>query len=298
MPTSFVKTMADKHNMSVADAEKKWQEAKDAAATQGQKDNYAYVTQVFKNLIGEKTASVKSAFLTTDDLREAAQRAYANSFLQLADLLTDVPQIHDLMLRSSNSCPSMKNILVEGKGSFHMANLKVRADGQDFSIEADWADDVGHLIKSLVSFIAEKQLEFTAASQRIKALKTEPSKPEAVKAFSKQVVKAYPSGKDLKPEQLIPALMADLSKLAGIHFQHVKLPKAKMQSALAFTNPGQGKQVIRILEELDFSTTNNTMTSYVGGARIEVNGKHTVVNYCSLSGTLVISSSLDLTAVR
>lgn len=57
MPSAYVKKMADKHGISVKEAEDKWDEAKQAAEKQGQGDNYAYTTQIFKNMMGEKSTA-------------------------------------------------------------------------------------------------------------------------------------------------------------------------------------------------------------------------------------------------
>lgn len=54
MPTPFVAKLAKKHGMSIKDAEGKWDSAKKAAEKQGQGENYAYITDVFKNMMGEK----------------------------------------------------------------------------------------------------------------------------------------------------------------------------------------------------------------------------------------------------
>lgn len=59
MPTSYVEKLAKKHGMSVDQAESKWNDAKKAAKEQDQGDNFAYVTQIFKSMMGE-TAQINS----------------------------------------------------------------------------------------------------------------------------------------------------------------------------------------------------------------------------------------------
>lgn len=59
MPTPYVKKMADKHNMSVEDAEKLWDKAKKQATDQGHKEDFDYITSIFKKMIGEDI-SIKS----------------------------------------------------------------------------------------------------------------------------------------------------------------------------------------------------------------------------------------------
>ena len=54
MPSGYVKKLADKKGVSIDKAEERWDNANKAAEQQGQGDNYAYVTQVFKSMMGEK----------------------------------------------------------------------------------------------------------------------------------------------------------------------------------------------------------------------------------------------------
>lgn len=53
MPTPFVKKMAKKHNMSVSKSEKLWGKAKAAAKKQKQDNNFAMITSIYKNMLGE-----------------------------------------------------------------------------------------------------------------------------------------------------------------------------------------------------------------------------------------------------
>lgn len=53
MPQAFVKKIASKHHVSISTAEKKWEKAKKLAKDQGQENNYAYITGIFKHLMGE-----------------------------------------------------------------------------------------------------------------------------------------------------------------------------------------------------------------------------------------------------
>lgn len=59
MPQAFVQKLAKQHHMSVAEAEKKWNAAKEDAAKEGKAENYAYITQIFKSRMGE-TSSIRS----------------------------------------------------------------------------------------------------------------------------------------------------------------------------------------------------------------------------------------------
>jgi hypothetical protein len=53
MPTTYVKKLASKHGVSTRKAEQKWAEAKKAAAKEGEGENYAYVTSIFKKMMHE-----------------------------------------------------------------------------------------------------------------------------------------------------------------------------------------------------------------------------------------------------
>ncbi len=54
MPTEYVKKLAKEHGMSVEAAEKKWDEAKKKASEEGTShEYYAYVTTIFKSMMGE-----------------------------------------------------------------------------------------------------------------------------------------------------------------------------------------------------------------------------------------------------
>lgn len=53
MPTAFVKKMAHKHGTTPAEAESRWKRAKKQASKQGHAEDFAYVTGVFKHMMGE-----------------------------------------------------------------------------------------------------------------------------------------------------------------------------------------------------------------------------------------------------
>ena len=53
MPQAYVKKLANKHNISVATAEKKWEQAKKSAKKQGHAEDYDYITGIFKKMMHE-----------------------------------------------------------------------------------------------------------------------------------------------------------------------------------------------------------------------------------------------------
>lgn len=52
MPTPYIKKVAKETGKSIAELEKKWKEAKAAAAEEGHAEDYAYITSIFKNMAG------------------------------------------------------------------------------------------------------------------------------------------------------------------------------------------------------------------------------------------------------
>ena len=53
MPTPYIKKLAKTHGKSIGFTESKWDKAKQIAETEGKEDNFAYVTSIFKNMMGE-----------------------------------------------------------------------------------------------------------------------------------------------------------------------------------------------------------------------------------------------------
>ena len=53
MSQAYVKKMAKEHGLSISSTEQKWGKAKDAADKEGHSDDYAYITGIFKKMIGE-----------------------------------------------------------------------------------------------------------------------------------------------------------------------------------------------------------------------------------------------------
>ncbi len=53
MPQAYVKKLAEKHGLSLSEAEAKWSKAKKAAEKNGHTDDYGYVTSIFKKMMHE-----------------------------------------------------------------------------------------------------------------------------------------------------------------------------------------------------------------------------------------------------
>ena len=65
MPLPYVKKVADKQGKSVESLEGKWKKAKGIAKKEGKGDSYAYVTGIFKRMVGESTKPRFSDFLNS-----------------------------------------------------------------------------------------------------------------------------------------------------------------------------------------------------------------------------------------
>lgn len=65
MPSNYIKKLVKEGKGTKADLEHKWDTAKEAAAKQGRKEDYAYITGIFNHIIGASTEPMKI---------EAAQR--------------------------------------------------------------------------------------------------------------------------------------------------------------------------------------------------------------------------------
>lgn len=53
MPNVLIQKAIRDHNHTKQEAKQKWERAKKEAEKQNQKDNYAYISQIYLNMIGE-----------------------------------------------------------------------------------------------------------------------------------------------------------------------------------------------------------------------------------------------------
>ena len=123
----------------------------------------------------------------------------------------------------------------------------------------------------------------------------------AVNSFlsrAKSVVRSFGKnkGQDLPPDRLLPTLLEDLRQALGEPIpQNIKIHPVGSYSTRTFAvKPNEIRAVSKVLSELDFTVSPSPITKYVGGTRLEINRKTTVVNYCGLSGILVISTTLSI----
>jgi hypothetical protein len=101
-------------------------------------------------------------------------------------------------------------------------------------------------------------------------------------------------GQDLRQEELIPTLTFNLSKIVGELVPMKGRLHTKIPSRVYGVASNKGNAVKKVLKDLDFSVVQITSSGYTGGTRLEMDtNKTTVVNYCSYSGILVITSTLE-----
>lgn len=63
MPKPYVEKMAKKKKISIDAAENMWNKAKGYAEKQGYGDNYAYITGIFKNMLGERLSFKEFSYI-------------------------------------------------------------------------------------------------------------------------------------------------------------------------------------------------------------------------------------------
>lgn len=68
MPNAYVQKLAKKGKHSEDELERRWSKAKKLAADKGESDNYAYITGIFKRMVGEAlTFAEYNAILVTEE---------------------------------------------------------------------------------------------------------------------------------------------------------------------------------------------------------------------------------------
>lgn len=101
-------------------------------------------------------------------------------------------------------------------------------------------------------------------------------------------------GQRLLPSQVMTELTKSLSSIVGPYIpQKIKVARVgRYQVIVHAGRPKQGRTVSKVLDQLDFTTTQTRVTQYFGGVRMEATGDTTVVNYCNISGVLIVSTTI------
>ena len=100
MPTPLLKKVASKCKLKLSDVEAIWSKAKGIAKGEGNADNYAYITQIFKSLLGKSNCKkmgyckatavvMKAVTLSSIDLLTADSLGYGRDTIKDDDTKAD-----------------------------------------------------------------------------------------------------------------------------------------------------------------------------------------------------------------
>ena len=98
MPTNFVAKLAKEHNISVEKAEERWNVAKQQAAKQGKAENFAYITSIFKNMMGESASfmGLKDFMMLSERDEQTYDRAPTGDRDEFEFGSTDTEELDDI----------------------------------------------------------------------------------------------------------------------------------------------------------------------------------------------------------
>jgi hypothetical protein len=100
-------------------------------------------------------------------------------------------------------------------------------------------------------------------------------------------------GENIKPQDLISELLVQTEHLIGrtVKVTTTHLVNTNGRTIVLSGRPNMGKQMYRLLDQLDFTAAKSDGTRYYGGVRQD--GRWlTVVNYCAIVGLLVINTTI------
>ena len=209
MSLPYVTKLAKEKGMSVAQAERKWDKAKDAAKKAGHGEEYRYVTGIFKKMMGE---SLEEGWrvMTTEDTPEDGTKAKAMGVVGTITDSNPAPSgeyvtvkvkgkegyYHksDVMIKEHIELPTFKEYLLsEGVEPFTKDKTYLRKSGERFEkITTDAPQPSPNIATELKAHILNPK---NPMDQRVKALaklKNNPDVTEAdVVAFEKAVRKTF-----------------------------------------------------------------------------------------------------------
>lgn len=98
-------------------------------------------------------------------------------------------------------------------------------------------------------------------------------------------------GPDLSPKQILPALRKALTEELGPWTpKHLDMA-GKLRTTVNVGKPKRGKQVARILDDLDFTVADRPTLGIVAGVRLEIDRTVTYVHYSILGGVVTITTN-------
>ncbi|PPD51470.1 MAG: hypothetical protein CTY12_07905 [Methylotenera sp.] len=79
MPTPYIKKLANIHNTSVGKSEGRWENAKQQAAKQGHGEDFAYITGIYKKMMGEDVSEMSlKQFLKITEMDDVSDIGYGS----------------------------------------------------------------------------------------------------------------------------------------------------------------------------------------------------------------------------
>lgn len=79
MPTPYIKKLANKHHTSVGKSEGRWEKAKQQAAKQGHSEDFAYITGIYKKMMGEDVSEMSlKQFLQITEMDDVSDIGYGS----------------------------------------------------------------------------------------------------------------------------------------------------------------------------------------------------------------------------
>lgn len=79
MPTPYIKKLAKKHHTSVGKSEGRWEKAKQQTAKQGHSEDFAYITGIYKKMMGEDVSEMSlKQFLQITEMDDVSDIGYGS----------------------------------------------------------------------------------------------------------------------------------------------------------------------------------------------------------------------------
>jgi hypothetical protein len=91
MPTAYIKKLAEEGKGTIAQLERKWDEAKAKAEAAGQGDNFAYITSIFQSLAHISASTSGLEFNPTQII--GGENAYHQSLIETGQFTEE--QVHE-----------------------------------------------------------------------------------------------------------------------------------------------------------------------------------------------------------
>lgn len=114
-----------------------------------------------------------------------------------------------------------------------------------------------------------------------------------IKAIARLRATADRTGVDIQPDQIVHALGERLNATIGpLKEIKVRVP-GKFNVRVFMGKPNKGLSLVKMLNDLDFTTLKNDSTKTFGGTRLETNGKLTYVTYQSPAGMVIVTTNTD-----